>query len=226
MHSDDPVTRTVEETYSFIDECRYAIDRLFETLRQLREGMEDLTQRAAEIERTENYLSSVFIDRDQWSPHANHHYAVYMQRIANLAKQKQGLATEPERQQRVLEVLARIGATEESMSILASSVLQFGKQVLSYRFGRKPRLPTSRQIGTLSVVEVIWEGRNHALHWEDADTRRPVRQMLESLQAEQRVEVVRGENNALMILAVLEWWGTGAVVDELRHLVSMEDYER
>jgi hypothetical protein len=213
MHSE-------HESFVFINECRYALDQLFRTLFLRQEAIDNINRNlAAEIEQAEKLFTEVFIEQDQWSPNANFYYVQYMEQMKKLADNKTGIATEKEREQRVREMLARFGATEESMAVLASAILQLGKQVLSFRFGTKPDLQSIRMIGSQSIIEVIWEGRNHALHWEDSNPRKPVRDMLQKLQQDQGIKLIMGRNNALAIIAVLEWKNTNHVVQDLQSLV-------
>ncbi|HBL12451.1 MAG TPA: hypothetical protein DD379_13795 [Cyanobacteria bacterium UBA11162] len=74
-------------------------------------------------------------------------------------------------------------------------------------------------IGSQSIIEVIWEGRNHALHWEDSNPRQPVRDMLQKLQQDLGIKLIMGRNNALAIIAVLDWKNTDHVVQDLQSLV-------
>ncbi|MEW8288804.1 MAG: hypothetical protein AB2697_22725 [Candidatus Thiodiazotropha endolucinida] len=75
------------------------------------------------------------------------------------------------------KALFNIGSTIESMSGLAGAVLQIGKQSLSLRHSEKPNLSGARTIGTQNIVEVIWEGRNHSMHWDEGAPRERVRNM-------------------------------------------------
>ncbi len=212
MHSES-------EALVFINECQYALDQLFLTLDLRKQAIESIKRNLTEIEQAEKLFTEVFIEQDQWSPNANFYYVQYMERIKELADKKKGIATEKEREQRLREMLARIGATEESMAVLASAILQLGKQVLSFRFDRKPALQSVRMIGSQSIIEVIWEGRNHALHWEDSNPRQPVRDMLQKLQQERQIKLIIGRNNALAIITVLGWQDTDRVVQDLQSLV-------
>ncbi|MFB2981007.1 hypothetical protein [Microseira sp. BLCC-F43] len=210
------------ETFAFIDECKYALDQLFQILDIRLKAIHNLSRSLAEIEQIEYLLTDNFVEQDQWSVNANSYYIQYMDRMKALAEEKQGIATEPERQKRVLEMLARIGATEESMAVLASAVLQIGKQVLSFRFGGKPNLKNVREVASQLVVEIIWEGRNHTMHWEEANPRRPVVDMLQKLQTS-GVKIIQGRNNALAIIAVLNWKSASEAIEDLKSLVIAEN---
>jgi len=65
-------------------------------------------------------------------------------------------------------MLERISAHEFSRSALCGNLLQYGKQGLSIQFGKhRAGCPEGRQIAGLAIHEIIWQGRNQALHWED-----------------------------------------------------------
>lgn len=50
---------------------------------------------------------------------------------------------------------------------LASTLLQIGKQGISIVHGGIDTAPNGRRVGSQPLKEVIWQGRNQALHWED-----------------------------------------------------------
>lgn len=209
------------ESKVFVEECRYALDQFFQTLEQELQTIKSISRELAEIEQAKQILTSMFIDQDQWSVNANYYYLQYQQKIRALTEQREGILQQQERQQRAKELLARSGATEESIAILASAVLQIAKQCLSFRFGKKPTLKSARQIGTQSVVEIIWEGRNHGMHWEDETPRRQVVDMLQKLKKDTELNVIEGKNNAFVILVALDWKDTDKVIKELKQLVSL-----
>lgn len=211
---------TEQESFAFIDECHFALDQLFQTLKHCLKTTDEIKDKLAQIETTEKLVSSGFVNQDQWSPNANYYYVQYLERMNQLIEKKKGIAAEAEKQKQIRELLARIGATEESMAILAGAILQIGKQVLSFRYASKPQLQNVRFVGSQSVVELIWEGRNHALHWEDSNPRQPVKDMLQNLRYDKGVNIVFGSNNALAVLAALEWFDTDVVIEELKVLVK------
>jgi flagellar biosynthesis/type III secretory pathway chaperone len=127
--------------------------------------MDTLKERLDKIRQTEGLLTGIFVNEEQWNANANSYYIRYIDRMEGLAEEKQKIITnEQERRRKILETLACINATEESMAILASAVIQFARQVLSFRFGRKLNLRNVRIIASQSIVEIIWEGRNHTMH--------------------------------------------------------------
>ncbi|MBS3755252.1 MAG: hypothetical protein KGY56_06085 [Desulfobacterales bacterium] len=118
------------------------------------------------------------------------------------------------------KALFNIGSTVESMSGLAGAVLQIGKQALSIRHTGKPNLPAARKIGTQNIVEVVWEGRNHAMHWDEGSPREPVSNMLNVLETDLNITIEVGKNNCLSILGALEWKKPEDVISDLKALVQ------
>jgi hypothetical protein len=120
---------------------------------------------------------------------------------------------------RLEKAIFSIGTTDESMSSLAGAVLQIGKQALSIRHAGKPNLPTAKTIGTQNIIEVIWEGRNHAMHWDEGSPRQRVRDMLNTLANDLGITIEEGKNNCLSILGVLGWKKTDDDISDHKSLV-------
>jgi hypothetical protein len=83
-----------------------------------------------------------------------------------------------------------------------------------------PRKNT-KQFGSQYITEVIWEGRNHALHWEEGESKQPVKTMLQHLKADLGVNIRDNQNNSLEIIDVLGWGNADAVVSDLKKLVRL-----
>ena len=209
---------TKEQAEEFIENSRPAIEHLFGALGEYNKVLERAQVTVEEIESSKRLLSDLFMYRDQWSPNANHHYAQYMMRMEELEKQKS--AAQEDDAEKLEKALFNIGSTVESMSGLAGAVLQIGKQALSIRHAGKPNLPAARTIGTQNIVEVVWEGRNHAMHWDEGVPRTRVRNMLNALATDLDITIEVGKNNCLSILGALEWKKPEDVLSDLKALVQ------
>jgi hypothetical protein len=71
-----------------------------------------------------------------------------------------------------------------SFDSLAGSLLQFGKQGISLVHGGLSNCPNSRGVGTQFLKEIIWQGRNQAIHWEANNLHAPVQACFEKLKNE------------------------------------------
>ncbi len=207
-----------EYAEEFIEKSRPAIEHLFDALSAYHNILEEAQATVEKIERSKQFLSDLFMYRDQWSHNANYHYVQYVKRMEELEKQKK--EAQENDSEKLEKALFDIGSTVESMSILAGAVLQIGKQSLSLRYSGKPNLPSARTIGRQSIVDVVWEGRNHAMHWDEGTPRDRVTNMLDALEVDLGVTIVNGENNCLSILGVLGWKKPEDVIADLKVLVQ------
>lgn len=209
---------TKNQTLAFVDDSKHALEHLFSALNEYNSILDDAQKSVEKIQESKKLLSDLFMYRDQWSPNANHYYIQYIERMKglnhqeNLAKEDVGVILE--------SALVNIGATVESMSSLAGAVLQISKQVLSLRHAGKPNISNIKTIGSQSILEVIWEGRNHALHWDEGVPKVRVQNMLDSLSSDLGITIEIGKNNCLSILGVLGWKSADDVIADLKLLVQ------
>lgn len=212
--------RSTAEARAFVDETRFALEHVFVALKQRREMLSDLAVDIKQLDEAKALLERVFLNRDQFSPNANWHYGKLMERLQALDAKQRELTSGQSKEERLQALLARFGATEEAMGVLAGTVLQLAKQALSFRFGTKGNVPSGPPLGSQPRTEVIWEGRNHAMHWEEGRTGTPAENMLRQLQADGLTSIVVGENNSLAILDALGWKSADDVMASLRDLVQ------
>lgn len=115
-------------------------------------------------------------------------------------------------------VAQRVAAREFSVSALAGSLLQFGKQGISLRFGKKRNgCPEGRIVKGLLLHEIIWQGRNQALHWEDGTFHPPTEKCFESLavNADPLFGQYKYRNLAYEIISLLGWKSTDHFVKDM-----------
>lgn len=65
-------------------------------------------------------------------------------------------------------------AKEASVQALAGAVLQIAKQGIAIVRGDLATCPPGRAVGRETLKNVIWQARNHSMHWEENDFRPPV----------------------------------------------------
>jgi len=208
---------TKEQTEEFIENSRHAIKCLFDALDDYNSAYIKAQQTVEEIERSKQMLSDLFMYQDQWSPNANHYHTQYVERMKDLNKGQQ--EAKKDFDQRLEIALESVGATVESMSCLAGTLLQIAKQALSLRYSRKPGI-SARKIVSQSIIEVIWEGRNHAMHWDEGEPRPDVKDMLNALSIDIGISIDLGKNNSLAILDALRWKSSDDMIADLKELTK------
>jgi hypothetical protein len=194
------------------------MNHLFDAIDGYNHLLESARRTVEDIELSRRALSGHFVHIDQWSPNANHLYVQYRKRMKALDEGRE--EAEDEFKERLENALASIDATVDSISSLAGAVLQIGKQILSLRYAGKPNIGGARRIGSQSIVEVIWEGRNHAMHWEEGTPRQRVKDMLNALSSDLGIAIDFGQNNSLVILEALGWKTASDFIADLMDLIA------
>lgn len=217
------MSRTLSEALIFISESRFALEKFYEVLEVRRRALDSITRRIDDLLKQEQDEHKWFMDWGQWEADTNHVYVQYMRRVEHMSVSRTTLEGGAAREATLRKLMAEAGATESDIGIAAGAVLQVGKQALSYRFGRKGNIPTAnaRRIGTQTVIDVIWEARNHAMHWEERKPTSPSEAMILTLQGDGLLTMRAGKNHAADLLEIIGWRSADDVLRELKQLVQL-----
>ncbi len=206
-----------EDSIIFIESNTYAIKSNFGAISDYSNELNGIREELKKIDRVAEIERDFFIHEGQWSYAANYHHAQYIERMKRLNERREELGEQD--QDHIRKALIRIGATEEALATIAGSILQFGKKILSYRYGPKGNLPNTRNIATIDLTEIIWEGRNHSMHWEENNPRAGVTNLLTTLQNETGITFPSNENNAFKILELIEWDSPDDMINEMKSIM-------
>lgn len=88
---------------------------------------------------------------------ANHYHA-------QMARAHQATAAVDEE---VKSLAASIDAKSASIAALSGALLQVAKQGLSVVYGKPQNTPRGPEVSGLLVKDIIWEGRNQSIHYEN-----------------------------------------------------------
>jgi hypothetical protein len=221
--------RAVAEGREFVNATEYAIKQFFEVISLRHKAKAEIAERCEELKKhIESEMQSV-LTADKNLRHPENNYLEYARRVEypthhllNLA-----LAGGSAHEAAYRDKLAFSDATHAAIEVAAGAVLQVGKQALSFRYGSKTCLSVlhSRCIGSQSVLDIVWEGRNHAMHWEEVEPKPAVEKMLAALQADRGAAIRPGVSNAVVILDCLGWRDAQTTVAELLTLMDLKPVE-
>lgn len=148
-------TTVIEEIHR---EERHVAD-LSRTLAHLTKATAEGYANVEQINKMDEYLSSIpgYQDDDPLLSTAIYWYTFF------------GVGKERHRTDKDLrEAMLRLAAHDFARNAMSGSLLQFAKQGLSIRYGKSlSACPKGRLIGSQSITDVIWQGRNQAIHWEE-----------------------------------------------------------
>lgn len=121
------------------------------------------------------------------------------------------------------ELLLEVKDKELSISTLAGAVLQMAKQGISIAYNYPERAPRVRRIAGIELAEIIWQGRNQAMHFECAITP-AVEQVFKSLESTfgSRFSLTSNPNRnmAWYVLEVLEWFSYEKYASDMTELLG------
>jgi hypothetical protein len=103
---------------------------------------------------------------------------------------------------------ARVASHQFSAASLAGSLLQHAKQGISLAHGSLTACPDGRQVtASQTLKNVIWQGRNQGIHWEEGKPHPPVVQCFDALTLEVGPAFAdyKTRNLALDVVELLRW---------------------
>jgi hypothetical protein len=105
------------------------------------------------------------------------------------------------------ELQQRVDLKRFSLNVLSGSVLQIGKQGMSIANNGLDASAAGRLVGTQPLKNVIWQGRNQAMHWEEGRLNRAVQDCFATLAADidGKFANYSNESMAFHVLQLLNW---------------------
>ncbi|MFG6468395.1 hypothetical protein [Roseateles sp. BYS87W] len=104
---------------------------------------------------------------------------------------------------------ASVGAHQQATQAVAGAVLQIAKQGISLVHGGLNAAPTGRTIGSLCIRDIIWQGRNQSMHYEEGNFKKALTDLFATLESEQGTHFSLAahpqQNRAKQIVELLGW---------------------
>jgi hypothetical protein len=115
---------------------------------------------------------------------------------------------------------ALIAARRFSTDTQSGNILQYAKQGISLVHRGLNACPEGRHISLLPMRDVIWQGRNQAIHWDEGRFTPPVRTVFEALarDIDPKFSAFTSRNMAFEVVSLLGWRG---FADFERDLLSL-----
>lgn len=114
-------------------------------------------------------------------------------------------------------IRATLEARSASRNSIAAAMLQIAKQGLSAVHGGLAPVPPGRTIHGVELKQIIWQGRNQAMHWEDGQPHKGVINCFNALKA--AADPTFGDYDtrslAFDVVSLLGWRDQAAFVADL-----------
>lgn len=114
---------------------------------------------------------------------------------------------------------AKLEAWAFARASLASAILQIAKQGISAVQGKKDGDSSGRELCGVPIRDIIWYGRNQAMHWEERNFRGPLIKCFHQLaQSDPKFAAYEERNLAFEIVALLDWRDVDAFERDLMEI--------
>lgn len=197
------IRHAVEVVMSELHRERDLINRLEDELAPLAAAMED------GYRRVEFLAQNPDLDDDGLGT------AIYWDTYFGSDKDRYYKAEELEKAQESLE------AHRFSIAAMAGSLLQYAKQGIVLHYGiERIGCPDGRTVAGMPLHEVIWQGRNQAIHWEEGELRSPVERCFKKLaeQIDQVYQEFQTRSMAYDIICLLGWYSFDDFANDMRSI--------
>lgn len=124
---------------------------------------------------------------------------------------------------KVKALMARVSSHQTAVQAISAAILQIAKQGISLEYGGRSAAPPGRALGSLCLRDVIWQGRNQSMHYDDDEPKEPVLILFKALakQYGEQFSLVKyaKQSRAKQVLDVLGWKGYESYLHDMQELL-------
>lgn len=144
----------------YLEEISHAASSLIELIWFDFDKLEERNSQLKALTAEFDVKHQVFL-ANEFHPAANFYHAKMAKAHEGIAKPKAELERE------IMDILVSIDAKSASISALSGAILQIAKQCISLKYGKPKSAPAGEDIDGVLIKEIIWEGRNQSIHYEN-----------------------------------------------------------
>lgn len=157
---------------SYIIDQKFAVESLMESIHKDEIEYSKLLEEFVELNKVFKFLYKDFTNADFNDDLNDYQVQFKFQKMAKFA-QDIDLQSKKERLEKLKNQLLE---KESSINSLCGSLLQIAKMGISTVHGGLDTCPSGRNIGSETLKNVIWNGRNQSLHYDEGKPRKPVKE--------------------------------------------------
>lgn len=190
---------------SYLVDTKFAAENLITTIHSEEKLFEEFSNRFSKLKQEFDLLFWDYTTSDMQEDFNELQVQHKFTQMAKFAKEN-----DLEGKKAELDSLAKsILAKKDSMNSLSMSLLQIAKQGISTVHGNPANCPIGRSIGSENLKNVIWQGRNQAIHCEEGNPNQGVKACFANLNtdfgSEYDLSTDYTENRARKIIDLLGW---------------------
>jgi hypothetical protein len=201
----------------YIIETRFAVENLISIASHEEALLIQKTRELTEAEARLRVHDWDFRTSDMSDDFSDAYVMAAFNRMAAASQERDALQTQ------VANLQFQVGVHQASVQALHGGVLQIAKQGISIVHGGLPRAPIGRMVGSLPLKDIVWQGRNQSLHYEEGSFRPPLIAAFSTLEAEHgpdfSLTMHAGKNRATQVIKLLGWTSYGAYLADIQLLL-------
>ncbi|MXN30115.1 hypothetical protein [Delftia sp. CH05] len=145
------------------------------------------------------------------------------QSISAFRRMAEAHAKKQQQERRINSIQSSMESKKTAIEFIAGSILQLARQGISIVHSNDPQSPPGRMIGSVSLREVVWYGRNQAIHYEERP-KSPVVALFRTLEQEQgrhfSLSLNHGKSMAKHVITLLGWDSYEAYLSDMESLLE------
>lgn len=201
---------------SYANDVEFASKNIIELIIGEQKSLSQLQTLLASAEAKQKHFEWDFSTSDMNDDFSDAHVQHAFLEMAKAAQDARTL------KKQILEVQQSIINHEVSVDSLCGALLQITRQGISIVHGRLQDAPDGRLVGTTSLKEIVWQGRNQAIHYEENNPHPPVVTLFQSLENQFgndfSLSANTGKSLAKRIIDLLEWHNLDKFNDDMQAL--------
>ncbi|WP_141432435.1 hypothetical protein [Bacillus sp. 03113] len=181
----------------YLIQTNFAAHNLIDLINSEENALNSLKTKLVDLKKHHEFLYADFIRKElDLNDHFNDHQIMH-----SYAKQASFYNEHIEPLQIQIDKLSNsISSKQESIKALSGALLQIAKQGISIVHSSLNTCPDGRFIYNEPIKNIIWQGRNQSLHYEEGNFRSPIVRCFQSI----GISLIN-KNLAKEIIDLLEW---------------------
>lgn len=203
--------------HQYLRDTEYATQNLFRLATEEELQLKTLTKTLEEMERQLQIHQWDFQSSDLNDDFSDAYVMAAFERAGRAAQEVERLRHE------VAVLQASIGTHQGAVQAIAGAILQIAKQGIALVHGGPKNALPGRSLGSVTVRDVIWQGRNQSMHYEEGSFKKAQLDLFSKLETEQGPQFSLlnhpKQNRAKQIIDVLGWSSYAPYLQDMKMLL-------
>lgn len=197
----------------YLSDTQFASQKLIEAIYGEEKHLSQLKKEFDNLKEHISHLENTDLHEDFNEIQVQHNFAQKHKLMPDLSQKENKLR----------DIELSLSNIKDSLDALSMCLLQIAKQGISTVYGGFSNCPDGRNIGNETLKNIIWQGRNQAIHHEEGNPHPKVKECFANLHIafgnDYDIETNNNANKAKIIVDLLEWKTYEAYEKDMKELL-------